>query len=249
MNILSKIQPSDVMYDPFPHIIIENAIEKTLADRLFVELPPLESIGTIHHGNERISMGYTKAMNEASPLWREFLSAHVTQEFADDVSRIFHLPHYTAGVRHRDSFEKSTMLLDAQICANTPTDTISSVRGPHIDMPSAVFAGMLYLRHQWDCSAGGDLELYKIIKPLVYHWKQFVDEKYLERVKTIRYRHNTLVLFPNFAMAIHGVSIRYPTKWPRYFVNFLGDSANSTPWQPHEGRMRAWLRGKKPKGY
>lgn len=249
MNILSKVRVSDVIHDPFPHLIIENAIDSVLANQLLAEIPPLEDIGTIHHGNERISMGYDRAMHCASPLWRDFLSSHVSQEFVDDFSRIFATAHYRAGIRRRDSLQNLDILLDAQICANTPTTVASSVRGPHIDMPSAVFAGLWYLRDPRDNSRGGDLQIYAIKKSLVYHWKQFVDEKYVQVVKTIPYTHNTLVLFPNSRDAIHGVSVRQPTMWPRYFVNFLGDGKNNVPWYPQEGKIKAWWRGKKPKGY
>ena len=249
MNILSKIQPSDVSPYPFPHVIVEDAIDREVANQLLAEIPSLESIGKIRHGNQRISMGYDRAMNLATPPWREFLSIHVSQEFCDDFSRVFGFPRYRVGIRHRDSFNDTEMLLDAQICANTPADTPSSVRGPHVDTPEAIFAGLLYLRHPNDDSIGGDLQLFEIKKDPVFHWGQFVDEKYVRAVKTIPYKHNTFIVFPNSVHAVHGVTVRQPTKWPRYFVNFVGDVGHDMFYRPHEGRIKAWWRGKKPKGY
>src|SRR5205823_10197992 len=117
-----------------------------------------------------------------SPLWREFIKAHVSQEFlnelvtlfGDDIRAIYpsleetyaRLDRWRAGTRSMDNYRRAEVLLDAQICVNTPVaGQPSSVRGAHIDNTDKLFAGLYYLRHPDDDSTGGDLEIYRSKDP------------------------------------------------------------------------------------
>lgn len=83
--------------------------------------------------------------------------------------------------------------------------------------------GLFYLRHPDDDSQGGDLELYKYkTNNFKYYGQRFIQDKYIEKVKTIKYERNTLVIFLNSINSIHGVSNRSVTNHPRLFVNILG---------------------------
>ena len=50
-----------------------------------------------------------------------------------------------------------------------------------------------------------------------------IHPRYVERVRTVPYRANTLVLFSNSPAAIHGVTPRSVTQAPRRYMNFLGE--------------------------
>ncbi len=50
-----------------------------------------------------------------------------------------------------------------------------------------------------------------------------VDDKYVSVVRTIRYDRNQAVLFVNSLDSLHGVTVRQPTKYGRYFMNLVGE--------------------------
>ena len=115
-------------------------------------------------------------------------------------------------------------MLDAQICINTPvTEKPSSVRGPHIDDPRKFLAGLFYFRHPEDDSSGGDFELYNLKHNRPLFRGQHVKKSHIERVATVKYERNVLVLLINSLKAVHGVSIRSNTTWPRYFMNLVAE--------------------------
>lgn len=50
-------------------------------------------------------------------------------------------------------------LMYLQVAINTPVRARSAVRGPHLDGPGELWAGLLYLRHEADqASTGGELQ-------------------------------------------------------------------------------------------
>ena len=94
--------------------------------------------------------------------------------------------------------------------------------GPHIDSQQEIIAGLIYCRHDSDDSHGGDLGLYRL-KNEIGH--QFMSEKrripyeYVELEKTIAYKKNTAVFFPNSLRAIHAVTPRGLGKFERRIIN------------------------------
>lgn len=271
-TILSKLGKDDVVHDPFPHVVAVDVLDDVTCDQLLREIPSLETIALQkpYHGNQRLTLGAHKAHAEpsVSPLWKEFLKTHVSQEFLDDFFRVFgdsikriypdfeqkrkSFSDLRAGVRKLDKFKTADILLDAQICANTPVDKPSSVRGPHVDLPDKLFAGLLYLRDPRDDSKGGNLEIYRKKEGKgAFHWDQFMDPKYIDLVHTVPYRRNALVIFPNSLQALHGVTVRETTSWPRYFVNFIGEVKEPLfDLKSHqENFIKRLLRGKKPPEY
>lgn len=244
-SILSKIKPSDVRADPFPHIIARDVLEPGLCDRLLAEMPAVQTItqGRPYVSNQRFSYSASDAVgeNKVSPLWREFVQAHVGQEFLNQFINLFGgyilktfpsfegttggLNRLRAGVRKVDDFGKADVVLDCQICVNTPVSgKPTSVKIAHLDSPDELFAGLLYLRSPGDDSRGGDLELYRYkTKNPKFHGPRLVDKRYVEKVAAVPYERNVLVLFLNSFEALHGVTRRTVTGHPRYLVNFLGE--------------------------
>lgn len=110
------------------------------------------------------------------------------------------------------------MQLDCQPGVNTPQTTRSRVRGPHLDNPIELYAGMLYMGE-----GEGDLEIYRQVKPLVFHGKLEIEDDCVEVVSTVKYQPNTLVFFLNTPKSIHGVTYRNPTDKCRRMVNFIGE--------------------------
>jgi hypothetical protein len=239
-SVLARVTPSDVVREPFPHVVIREALDPAVADQLLAEFPPLEVMtgGKPYGSNQRFGYPASEAVHDpaVTPLWRRFVAVHVSQPFlgellrlfADDIRRTYPafeqrfgpIESLRAGIRYRDDYRTADVLLEAQPSVNTPvTATPNSVRAGHLDNPNKLFVGLYYLRHPDDQSTGGDLELYRYTtdRPVFEHHE--IDDRYIEAVQTVRYERNTLVVFMNSKDALHGVTVRSQTPTTRLFLN------------------------------
>jgi hypothetical protein len=258
-SLLAEVTAADVVEDPFPHVVVENALDKSVCDCLVREFPPLEVIASAKPYGSNQLIGYYA--NDAlkgqllSPLWHEMIRIHTSQPFLGDLTRVFGdhiraayprfeqrfgcLDQLRAGIRHRDSFETIDVTLEAQPCMNTPvTGEPTSVRAAHLDNPNKLFVGLFYLRHPGDRSTGGDLELltYKSRRPRFTGHELARDD--LVEAKTIRYAKNTLLVFLNTYRSLHGVTVRSRTTVPRMFLNLGAEvSADLFTIPAHRSRL------------
>lgn len=243
-TLLDNLKRCQVLTEPFPHLVVANALPEDLCLELTSEYPPLDLIAGSAElsSNQRFSMSAAEALNCArlSPLWREFVRMHISEAFFAQVINLFGdhirsvypsierdigpLGELSAGVRYMDAGPNPDVLLDAQICVNTRVvGTPSAVRRVHVDSPNKLFTGLYYLRHPDDTSTGGDLEIYKFQRtPRGFRMAE-IDDRYVELVKTIKYQRNTLVMFVNNVHALHGVTERQITPFPRYLFNLVGE--------------------------
>lgn len=240
-SLLARAKNISVSSTPFPHVVIERPIADDLCQALLAAYPPEEAlIGPNEPGsNLRFTWPARKALKDpvTAALWRDFVRLHSSPAFLAELLELFR-PHVSAlypglaaalarrpwrsGVRFHDSFPDVDFLLDAQICLNSPVrERPSSVRGPHVDMPNKLFAGLFYLRSEDDTSQGGDLELYRFKGEPGGFQGVYAGERHIEREKTIRYEDNVLVLMLNCVRAVHGVSPRSPTDFPRRLFNLV----------------------------
>lgn len=243
-SLLSNAQKVDVSSDPFPHLIVYEPLEDALCLQLLAEYPSLKTIsyGLPYSNNQRFSYSASYALsNEAiSPLWKDLVCAHVSAEFLQEIITLFgdnmrsmypwfekkigKLETLRAGVRNIDDFTTADVLLDAQICINTPVKKASSVRGAHVDHPNKLFAGLFYLKHPEDASTGGDLDIYRFQgERNCFKMAEVATSQSLELVKTVKYERNVFILFLNSIEALHGVSVRSKTEMPRYLFNLVGE--------------------------
>jgi hypothetical protein len=238
-SVLARATRTDVLHEPFPHVIVEDALESSLVDQLIEEFP-VDAItgGRSHPSNRRLNLRAATSIEDArlSPLWREIVATHVSQRYLDQLLELFgdavretyprferrygKLAELRAGIRDRDTFESADVLLEAQAAVNTPvTGPASSVRRGHIDDPNKLFVGLYYLRPPDDYSTGGDLELYRYRPGRPVFEGHEIDDRYIEVVKTVPYRRNTLIVFMNSPASLHGVTVRQQTDATRLFLN------------------------------
>jgi hypothetical protein len=244
-TVLSKASKKDVVTAPFPYIVIENALDNDVCDALIREFPHDDVIrqGKGPGNNQRFSLSAPSVQGNEniSPLWKEFISLHTSKVLIEQFASLFedqisaHFPHFDQqfgqlkeiqpGVRNKDTFDSSKVLVDAQICINTPViDAPTSVKIAHIDDVDKLYAGLYYLRHPDDDSVGGDLQVYKTRKGnYKIHGQRLVEDRYVEVVQTIPYKKNTLVIFLNTPDALHGVTVRQATPHTRKFVNLIAE--------------------------
>lgn len=236
-SILQNARAEDVRMEPFPHIVIDNALNGELYRQLESQYPFESKIegysGYANNTRYQISAVDGLRENRLSPLWQEFVSYHVSKEFLAEVAHIFapaiakYYPQLSldgnVGVRFRD--RAADVWMDCQPGMNSPVAEITSVKGPHLDNPHELYAALLYFRHHEDTSSGGDLELYKYGRnDYRLYGQRFVDSKYLEKVgESVSYAPNRLVLFLNSIDSVHAVTPRQVTNYTRRLVNFIGE--------------------------
>lgn len=245
LSILKGVTRADVIAEPFPHIVVRNCLSDEQCRQLLGDFASLETItkGQPYESNQRFSYCAADVADnpDVSARWKEFIAYHSSSAFLQELLEIFaeHLPieypdvalfkgplkNVRAGVRNVQTHDEADVLLDAQICVNTPVvGQASSVRGPHFDLPDKLYAGLFYLRHPDDDSTGGDLQLYTFKSGHAGGFEgQFIGDELVQPVATVPYERNTLVLFLNSERALHGVTPRGVTPYPRYFMNLVGE--------------------------
>ena len=244
--VLARACQSQIVDDPFPHLVVHEALEPDYYRQLAAEFPAAEIIldGRTPVSNSNFRYAASAILDDAriSALWREFTRYHVSQEFFNEVRALFEsrirelhprlessvgkpLSDWQSSVRFREPIRD--IALECQFTYGTPVDVRSRRIGPHVDREVALYAGLFYMRDDHDDSEGGDLELYRFNAgaPAFDPGSRRVPDERVTRCKTIRYASNTLVFFLHSPYALHGVSPRSPTTFPRRHINFVGELA------------------------
>lgn len=238
-SLLAKATPADVIAEPFPHLVIADAMPADLYRRFVAGMPDYRTVvcDAAPPSNRRYpySANMILADGRMNPLWPEFCRVHTGPAFFRTVLDLFrdHIPAHNPGLArwleahpaprfgllYQDDYESADVLCDARLEINTPvTGTASAVRGGHLDLPNRLFSGLFYMRAPDDDSVGGDLDLlrWKTGTPSGLTRFQIPAEE-LEVVKTVPYAANVFVLFVNTPHALHGVTPRQPTPAQRQY--------------------------------
>ena len=248
ISLLGRALRRNIVTEPFPHIVVEDALPVDYYRQLATEFPGFKAIaGDGPHGNNEL---YLKSafdiphMPEVSAAWREFFAYHTSRDFYSEIVALFgeHIrdahPAFeatlgrkfedmTVGVRTPNKAQDADATrhdakLDVQFGCNSPVLEKSSVRTAHIDSKYKLLASLLYFREDGDGSAGGELELYRHDPAAARFDKrhQLISGDF-EVARTVPYRPNMLVMWVNSPRALHGVSPRDPTSIPRRYVNII----------------------------
>ena len=257
-SVLENVRKKDVLYYPYPHIVIENCLpddyyrelEKAYPDDdLILELNKWRHKGKIRQ-NRRHDISAHKALefeDRLSPVWIDFIRYHTSQVFYNEVLELLgpeikttypdienrlgkNLSDCVTGIRLDPNTDLGEISMDCQVGINTSVTRQNSVRRVHTDAPEELFAMLLYFRREQDDSTGGNLELYKWKEGIKRLFRRHeVDEKDAEFVGRVSYRANTLVCFINSESSLHAVSERSITPYSRRLVNIIGEVYRSIP--------------------
>jgi hypothetical protein len=238
-SLLAGITPADIRLDPFAHVVARDVLDQATYDALSAGFPPAQQIaweGSPLPSNVRfeLSAWLIQLRPDMSRPWKEFAMLHTSAAFFAEVVDLFrdHWPAamtqalggtllgHPMGMRVRDPFGSARILQDARIEINTPvTGNARSSRGAHLDTPNRLFSALFYMRHPEDDTVGGDLELFRWKSgPVALLDRYQLPPDAVECVATIPYRANQLVIFPHGIDALHGVSVRQPTRHVRRYV-------------------------------
>ena len=241
ISILSNADPSMVKMDPFPHIVLIDALPLEYANNLTSSFP--KHLFDLTSNNKRLDISAINVVNspDISQDWKQFIAYHSSKEFFKEVLRLFEhslllnkninlatLNNLNTGIRFQDTFDEKDCLLDAQISINTPVRIKSSVRKAHTDNTNKIFSGLFYLRQSDDDSSGGDLQIcdwnhdYSCKKKLQIY-KESLSPRHYSAFDEIPYANNVAVLFLNSLDALHCVTPRDLTVHTRTFVNLVGE--------------------------
>ncbi|MBX3479988.1 MAG: 2OG-Fe(II) oxygenase [Caulobacter sp.] len=244
-TVLDRADRARLVLEPFPHIVVENALPDEVYQALSSAFPPLSDLPSDLAGtnNKRFNLysswGPTELPKDQTPAaWQDFLKAHTSTDFVRKIFDLFSdvtLPGETPGSRRinpdslgeglasrlrlPETVAEEDIIARATVAINTPVATPTSVRGPHVDSLWKAYVGLYYVRAPGDNSTGGDLSLYRW-KPGAKQdpWTRKADESLVEEFATIRYAPNTYVLMLNTHDSLHGVTVRQPTPHVRRFA-------------------------------
>lgn len=249
LSVLQSARPGDVRTDPYPYVVIRNALPEDLYEELARTFPDpgmLNGAGGANNKRWNYLASQVRADRRIPQLWRDFIAYHSSQAFFDDIAELFAdhvvrlypgrfidsraVTSLKVGMRDYDRFDSHDVLMDAMFSGNTPVTTATSVRSTHVDRGDKLFSGLFYMRPDDYTAVGGDLTISRF-KPqfstdrakMAQFKGAYVDDDLVEHVATVPYEKNTLVLFLNSIDALHGVTVRQPSPQTRLFVNLVGE--------------------------
>lgn len=226
-----------VMIDPYPHLVIENALPQDLYNTLEKEWPTDQLLSTTPFDNGicyRLKADEILKPGKVSSAWKEFTEYHTSIDFFNEVKEIFknYIQQDNPIVGPRGWAEKTAQIwTDCQTVMHKPVPI--TTRTPHIDNPREIYAGLLYMPYHRDTSTGGEFQIHKSIGEVLdvdmKGGRKILNDNLGEVVKTIPYKANTFVMFlNNSANAIHGVSPRIGATLHRRSVNIIAEYSRSS---------------------
>jgi hypothetical protein len=255
---------SQVALQPFPHLVIHDALPEDEYRRLSETFPATQGLAQNQRRNLKARV-ILEAIDVA-PEWREFVRYHTSQGFAAEVRDLFvgvpgvvwggrvvrEFPHVRRiGLRPatRDGFAAQVQFhafADMDVAMQGSAGAETAPVGPHTDNSNKLFSCLFYMRSGDDFSDGGSLYLSRWKHPgpdwaiASARSEGRVDEaRDTEVVIRVPYRSNTVVIFPNSIRAVHGVEPRQGAVTPRRFC-FI--SLFATNWDytrpPFERRIK-----------
>ena len=239
-----------------PYIVIENALPESYYHELASTFPSDSYVaGPNESGPYRVHRRCALEVIDDARVpaaWRDFIEYHSSRAFFDEVCALWRteidhhhptmervlgkpLEAWTIGRRSpgKDSNrqnENYDLVLDCQFSINRSEEAENPIRGAHLDSPRKLFAALLYMRAPDDHSSGGDLEFFRLRRGRYPKPKPGrISLAEVERVGRVTYQTNTLVMFLNTPLSIHGVTSRSVCPLPRRYINFLGECYGSLP--------------------
>lgn len=242
LSVLQKATKADLNMDPFPYVVIENALPEPIFKQLLDEFPEQAVIdrGGLFDGHtHRLLAPEVLGAKDIPGIWKEFFDFHVSDqcyreaiELLEPGLALFYPGRLDAIRKARTSVRNvrdSDIELDCQFVLNQPNKETS--RTIHLDNPRELYAMLLYVRPPEDTVGGGDLQIYRMRHDRVgMTGVREANPDDLECVKGVTYAANTLVLFLNTPKSFHGVSVRERGNCNRRSINIIAELPKKKSW-------------------
>ena len=229
-----------VQVDPYPHIVIEDALPWELYEELEKSFPETQVLNTEPFDNGicyRMKANRLLNPDEAIPeVWKKFTHYHTSAEWFNEVNELFkpYMPNVLQNKFTENDLgargwadKNKNIWTDCQLVMHKPIVEKTS-RTPHIDNPMEMWAGLLYMPYTDDNSTGGEFQIYetqsKVKKVDMKGGRQIFENDLGNIKKTVPYKRNTFVMFANNSPNnVHGVSLRENATMYRRSVNIIGE--------------------------
>jgi len=238
-TVLDNFDPAtDYFAEPYPHVVIKNALPKNLYNKLAKDFPAKnikETLPLIEGHTYRYLANDVLNKNTipVSAEWKQFFETHTSQEYYDKVLDLFKndMPYSNEQIKKsvavRGVDEKSgDMVTDTQFVVHDPI-TQGTTRTTHLDNPQELYAGLLYFRQPDDNSTGGDFEIFDVPKLKSVHkqrGREVTQDTEKTLVRTVKYEPNTFVMFLNTGKSVHGVTPRQDAEVERLSINIIAET-------------------------
>ena len=235
MSLLNKVTKADVKTEPFPYLVINEALDKGLYSELEAAYPSDEKIaGALDMENNTRYQLSAKDSNALPEIWKDFVDFHCSPAFYKQFTDLFgdYIPPRLSWAKNSDTYirnvgtprKASDISLDCQVGINSPVTEESTVKGAHVDNRVELYAGLFYMRQEGDSSTGGNLDIFRPKNPkMSIAHKEVISSDLLEKVDEVEYGKNTFVIFLCSKYSIHGVSPRSVTDYSRRLVNVIAE--------------------------
>ena len=232
MNLSVLQKKPELVLEPYPHFVIEDALPLDIYDQLEKEWPKEQLLSTEPFDQGicyRLKADEMLKPKKVSNLWKEFTEYHTSIEFYKQMTKVFgdlvpHIEDLTLSPRGWDKGHDK-IGTDCQTVMHKPIDYSS--RTAHIDNPREIYAALLYMPYKEDRSTGGEFQIHEThdtISEVNKNGGREVKEKAGKIVKTIPYKANTLVVFcNNSTRCVHSVSARRDAVLHRRSVNIIAE--------------------------
>lgn len=236
-TVFAKARAQDIRTAPFAHLVIEDALDADVFERLLSARPPYNGSADADNVRNATPAWVMMTTEVFDPVWRDFATLHTRPEVTRHVLDLFadHLADSQPdldedmrfGVQGLCEWADTDVQTDARLEIVSPAHTAGSHRKGHLDTPNRLFSALLYLRTPNDSSTGGGLDLFRWTGGPKGQLDAFeLAECDIEHVVTVPYKANTLVVFPNSVKALHGSQIRQPTHHERAYVFMTAEVEN-----------------------
>jgi hypothetical protein len=230
LSVLQNFTPDCLRLEPYPYIVIENALPQDIYEQLSNQYPESILNGQTRGFKDFRYYQSQFSADHVSPLWQEFVDYHTSKSYKTEVIKALEpgmrirYPDITdkylgidVSLRHAGK-ARTTAAMEVQFVMNS-ADT-SSIRTPHLDQGRELFACLFYMKKPEDVGIGGDLVIYeKTTKDFQFISGRLAPPDKIKPVESVPYRANTLVIFLNSGDSIHGVSPRQDANVMRRYVN------------------------------
>lgn len=254
------IGPDDVVPEPFPHAVIDNALPPELADALRDNFPDPAKFARFRPtvSNQKLYCGAHRLLRDPHlhPLWRGALEAtpDLATRSLEAFATAIREEHPTLEERFGRLEDLRRVVVDidgpaapgehsvdTRVIAHTPVRRQPKAeRPPHVKNLHAFLYGYLDLVED-DDTAGGDYVLYRprAGREIIFEGRrQELSHDVLEEVRTIHRRHNRLVILVNGPRSIQWISTRDVTPLPllaHHFTLRLCEPVFTLPFAPGAG--------------
>jgi len=239
ITVLDNFNPeTDYFKDPYPHVVIKNALPKDLYESLAKNFPveQMKQALPLIEGHTYRYLANDVLYKKTIPVskeWETFFRTHTSQEYYAKVLELFKndMPYgkdvidKQVNVRGVDEVN-GDMVTDTQFVVHNPIKT-GTTRTTHIDNPQELYAGLLYFRQDNDKSTGGDFEIFDTpdLKGVYKHkGREVAEDTKKTLVRTVKYEPNTFVMFLNTSKSVHGVTPRQNAEVDRLSINIIAET-------------------------